>query len=71
MDNGVFSPASTTSRRLRSSSIAVSKEPTSGFVRYSASRLVDTGFSKRIDEHGSIYVKVVKLKEKHPLVEFK
>lgn len=47
------------------------KEPTSGFVRYSASRLVDTGFSKRIDEHGSIYVKVVKLKEKHPLVEFK
>jgi len=47
------------------------KEPNSGFVRYSASRLSDTGFSKRIDEHGSIYVKVVKLKEKHPLVEFK
>ncbi|MDA4115465.1 MAG: hypothetical protein OK442_02785 [Thaumarchaeota archaeon] len=47
------------------------KEPSSGFVRYSASRLVDTDFSKRIDEHGSIYVKVVKLKEKHPLVEFK
>lgn len=47
------------------------KEPTSGFVRYSASRLVDTDFSKRTDEHGSIYVKVVRLKEKHPLVEFK
>jgi hypothetical protein len=47
------------------------KEPTTGFVRYSASRLADTGFSKRTDEHGSIYVKVVKLKEKHPLVEFK
>jgi hypothetical protein len=47
------------------------KEPPSGFVRYSASRLGDTDFSKRIDEHGSIYVKVVRLKEKHPLVEFK
>ena len=47
------------------------KEPPSGFVRYSASRLSDTDFSKRIDEHGSIYVKVVRLKEKHPLVEFK
>jgi hypothetical protein len=47
------------------------KEPPTGFVRYSASKLSDTDFSKRIDEHGSIYVKVVKLKEKHPLVEFK
>lgn len=47
------------------------REPPSGFVRYSASKLADTDFSKRIDEHGSIYVKVVRLKEKHPLVEFK
>jgi len=47
------------------------EEPPSGFVRYSASRLGDTDFSKRIDEHGSIYVKVIHLKEKHPLVEFK
>jgi hypothetical protein len=47
------------------------REPPSGFVRYSAAKLGDTDFSKRIDEHGSIYVKVVKLKEKHPLVEFK
>jgi hypothetical protein len=47
------------------------REPPSGFVRYSASKLGDTDFSKRIDEHGSIYVKVVRLKEKHPLVEFK
>jgi hypothetical protein len=47
------------------------REPPSGFVRYSAAKLGDTDFSKRIDEHGSIYVKVVRLKEKHPLVEFK
>lgn len=47
------------------------RDPPSGFVRYSASKLGDTDFSKRIDEHGSIYVKVVRLKEKHPLVEFK
>ena len=46
-------------------------EPPSPFVRYSASRLADTDFSKRIDEHGFIYVKVIRLKEKHPLVEFK
>ena len=47
------------------------RQPPSGFVRYSASKLGDTDFSKRIDEHGSIYVKVIRLKEKHPLVEFK
>src|SRR5271169_1828548 len=47
------------------------KEPTSGFVRYSASRLSDTSFTKRTDEHGFLPIKVVKLKEKHPLVEFK
>jgi len=46
-------------------------EPSSGFVRYSSAKLSETGFSKRVDEHGPVYVKVIKLKEKHPLVEFK
>ena len=48
----------------------IEKEPDHGFVRYSPSRLPETNFSKRTDEHGFIYVKVIKLAEKHPLVEF-
>jgi hypothetical protein len=45
-------------------------EPQTGFVRYSAARVGDTAFSKKTDEHGYIYVKVIKLAEQHPLVEF-
>jgi hypothetical protein len=48
----------------------VEKEPEHGFVRYAPSRLADTAFSRRTDEHGFVYVKVIKLAEKHPLVEF-
>jgi hypothetical protein len=44
--------------------------PTAGFVRYQPSNLAMTAFSKRADEHGFYYVKVIKLAEKHPLVEF-
>jgi hypothetical protein len=46
------------------------EESTAGFVRYSPTRINETNFSKRTDEHGFIYVKVIKLMEKHPLVEF-
>ena len=49
---------------------SVDVEPEHGFVRYSPSRVGDTAFSRRTDEHGFIYVKVIKLAEKHPLVEF-
>ena len=45
-------------------------EPSMGFVKYSPANISDTGFSKRTDEHGFYYVKVIKLAEKHPLVEF-
>ena len=48
----------------------IEDEPSAGFVRYSPTNLADTGFSKRADEHGFYYVKVIKLAEKHPLVEF-
>ena len=44
--------------------------PTAGFVKYQPSNLAATAFSKRADEHGFYYVKVIKLAEKHPLVEF-
>ncbi len=46
------------------------EEPSTGFVKYSPANIADTGFSKRTDEHGFYYVKVIKLAEKHPLVEF-
>lgn len=46
------------------------EEPPAGFVRYSPSSVQSTGFSKRTDEHGFVYVKVIKLAEKHPLVQF-
>lgn len=45
-------------------------EPTAGFMRYSPAKAGETAFSKKTDEHGFVYLKVVKLAEKHPLVEF-
>lgn len=48
----------------------MSDGPPTGFLKYSPTNVGDTGFSKRTDEHGSYYVKVIKLAEKHPLVEF-
>lgn len=48
----------------------IKEEPSAGFIKYSPSNLAETGFSKRTDEHGHYYVKVIKLAEKHPLVEF-
>ena len=48
----------------------IKEEPSTGFIKYSPSNLAETGFSKRTDEHGFYYVKVIKLAEKHPLVEF-
>ena len=48
----------------------VKEEPSRGFIKYSPSNLAETGFSKRADEHGFHYVKVIKLAERHPLVEF-
>jgi len=45
-------------------------EPNAGFVRYSAAKAGETNFSKRTDEHGYVYIKVVKLAEKHPLIHF-
>jgi len=48
-----------------------SKEaPRSGFVKYSPDKISETNFVSRTDEHGFLYVKVVKLAEKHPLVSF-
>ena len=44
--------------------------PGSGFIRYSPDKLAETAFVNRTDEHGYYYIKVVKLDEPHPLVQF-
>ncbi len=45
-------------------------EPPSGFLRYSYDKITETTFVKRTDEPGYHYIKVVKLAEPHPLVQF-
>lgn len=42
----------------------------SGFLRYSYDKITETTFVKRTDEPGYHYIKVVKLSEPHPLVQF-
>ena len=47
----------------------VDGEP-SGFLRYSYDKITETTYVKRTDEPGFHYIKVVKLTEHHPLVDF-
>ncbi len=49
---------------------ARAKEEPSGFLRYSYDKITETTYVKRTDEPGYHYIKVVKLTEPHPLVEF-
>lgn len=44
-------------------------EPPSGFVKYAPDKMGETGFTVKADEPGFVPVKVIKLAEKHPLVE--
>jgi hypothetical protein len=46
------------------------KEEPSGFLRYNYDRITETTYVKRTDEPGYHYIKVVKLTDTHPLVEF-
>jgi len=46
------------------------KEEPSGFMRYSYDKITETTYVKRTDEPGFHYIKVVKLQEPHPLVQF-
>jgi hypothetical protein len=45
-------------------------EPVSGFVKYSPDKIGETAFVVKTDEHGFYYIKVVKLDDRHPLVQF-
>ncbi|MDV3277324.1 MAG: hypothetical protein LYZ69_02515 [Nitrososphaerales archaeon] len=44
-------------------------EPPSGFVKYAPDKIAETTFVVKADEPGFVPVKVIKLAEKHPLVE--
>jgi hypothetical protein len=46
------------------------EKPQSGFVKYSPDKLAETSFVKKTDEHGFYYIKVVRLMQPHPLVQF-
>jgi hypothetical protein len=45
------------------------EEPKEPFLRYSSQRTEPPAFSARLDEHGYIYLKVIRLAADHPLVK--
>jgi|TARA_B100001971_G_scaffold63216_1_gene58203 hypothetical protein len=45
------------------------KKPEHGFVKYSSSIPEKTGFTDNTEDHGYLYGKIIRLCEKHPLVE--
>ncbi|MGQ9469703.1 MAG: hypothetical protein ACUVTD_07810 [Nitrososphaerales archaeon] len=49
--------------------IIVDELPIHNFLKYSALKVGEVGFTNRVDEHGNIYIKMIKLANDHPLVE--
>ena len=49
--------------------LVLDEEPTDPFLRYSSQKIEQPSFSGRIGEHGYIYLKLIRLASKHPLVE--
>ncbi|MCP8309608.1 MAG: hypothetical protein H3Z54_13115 [archaeon] len=47
----------------------VDELPVHNFLKYSALKVGEVGFTNRVDEHGNIYIKIIKLAKDHPLVE--
>jgi hypothetical protein len=43
--------------------------PTNDFLRFSGRSITSTGFTNRVDEHGYIFIKIIRLAQEHPLVE--
>jgi hypothetical protein len=48
--------------------ILLDEEPKDPFLRFSSQKVEQPSFSNRIDEHGHIYLKLIKLADNHPLV---
>ncbi|HEV3432496.1 MAG TPA: hypothetical protein VG098_00730 [Nitrososphaera sp.] len=49
--------------------VTMEEEPKEPFLRYSSQRADQPTFLTRLDEHGYIYLKVIRLAEDHPLVK--
>jgi hypothetical protein len=49
--------------------LALEEEPKQPFLRYSSQRADQPTFSTRLDEHGYVYLKVIRLAADHPLVK--
>ncbi|MFL6484653.1 MAG: hypothetical protein ACJ70Z_08080 [Nitrososphaera sp.] len=49
--------------------VTVEEEPNEPFLRYSSQRADKPTFLTRLEEHGYIYLKVIRLAEDHPLVK--
>jgi hypothetical protein len=49
--------------------VALGEEPKEPFLRYSSQRAEQPVFSARLDEHGYVYLKVIRLATDHPLVK--
>lgn len=49
--------------------VTMKEEPKEPFLRYSSQRADQPTFLTRLDEHGYIYLKVIRLAEDHPLVK--
>ena len=48
--------------------VILDEEPKDSFLRYSSQRIEQPSFSGRLDEHGYIYLKLIRLAHTHPLV---
>jgi hypothetical protein len=46
----------------------INEEPKFGYLRFSSQSLDQPSFSNRIDEHGYVYLKIIRLAQSHPLV---
>jgi len=49
--------------------LTLEEEPEEPFLRYSSQRIDQPTFSTRLDEHGYVYLKVIRLAADHPLVK--
>jgi hypothetical protein len=49
--------------------LVLDEEPTDAFLRYTSQKAEQPSFSNRIGEHGYIYLKLIRLASKHPLVD--
>ncbi|MGB6533587.1 MAG: hypothetical protein WBF33_36340 [Candidatus Nitrosopolaris sp.] len=51
--------------------VVLDEEPINSFLRYSSQKVEQPAFSNRIDEHGYVYLKLIRLASGHPLVNIR